>query len=214
MRRKRKPDPEIGSTFGLWTVVSSTWMVGKKPSRKRIVVCECFCGKRKVVHLEHLQSKRSTKCTNCSHKILTQHRTQHGESNSRLYRVWKDMKHRCESHRNKYYHVYGGRGITVCSEWAGSYEEFRDWAHSNGYAEHLTLDRIDNDGDYEPSNCRWTTNKEQQRNKQCNRILTHQGQSMTMVEWAEELGIKYVTLKTRLNKLGWPVERALTAHLR
>jgi undecaprenyl pyrophosphate synthase len=98
----------------------------------------------------------------------------------------------------------------MCEEWRTSFEAFRDWAMTSGYAEHLSIDRIANDGNYEPENCRWATLKEQQRNTRSNRILTYEGQSMTMVEWAEELGIKYVTLKTRLNKLGWSVEKSLT----
>lgn len=90
--------------------------------------------------------------------------TKHGMSKTRLYRCWADMKTRCNCKTNRFYHRYGGRGIKVCEEWA-TFEPFKDWALNNGYSDELTIDRIDNDGDYCPGNCQWSTQKEQAANK-------------------------------------------------
>ena len=89
----------------------------------------------------------------------------HGMSNTRIYQIWADMKDRCFNENNKFYKRYGGRGITVCDEWSHDFQTFYDWAISNGYSDNLTIDRKDNDGNYEPSNCRWSTQHEQSMNK-------------------------------------------------
>ena len=94
-----------------------------------------------------------------------QKRKTHGESQTRLYRIWSGMKSRCLNPRNRKYNIYGGKGVKVCPEWVYSFENFRDWAVVNGYADNLTIDRIDSNGDYEPSNCRWTTYNEQNSNR-------------------------------------------------
>jgi hypothetical protein len=106
------------------------------------------------------------------------------------------------------YHRYGGRGITVCDEWQ-TFEPFCKWAMSNGYDDCLTLDRINVNGNYEPSNCRWATPKEQANNRRTNHLLTHDGETHTIKEWAEILGINHRTLVGRINQLGWSVEKAL-----
>ena len=107
------------------------------------------------------------------------------------------------------YIKYRERGISVCEEWHG-YVAFKAWAMANGYADDLTIDRIDNDGNYEPSNCRWTTKKEQARNRRTSRVLTVSGRAQTMAAWAEETGISSSTISTRLHR-GWSPERAVSA---
>lgn len=124
------------------------------------------------------------------------------------------MKQRCGDPNNKAYHNYGGRGIKVCDEWRVSYEAFRDWSLANGYDAKApkgkcTIDRIDNDGDYCPENCRWVSAKEQSRNTRHNRFVEYNGQRKTLAEWAEETGIDDLTIHYRL-KSGWSVEEALT----
>ena len=118
------------------------------------------------------------------------------------------MRTRCKNPNFRAYHYYGGRGIKVCEEWE-AFENFRDWALQNGYKEELTLDRIDANGNYEPSNCRWATRKEQSRNTRGVKIIEYNGVKKSIAEWAEDLGINYHTLYSRLTTLGWSAERAL-----
>lgn len=128
---------------------------------------------------------------------------------TRLYTVWSNMKQRCCNPARPDYPTYGGRGITVCPEWVDSFPAFMAWALANGYQDHLTLDRIDTDGPYSPGNCRWATRKAQANNRRTNRLLTLDGKTQSMKQWAEELGMGADTLWRRLHK-GWSVERALT----
>ena len=135
--------------------------------------------------------------------------TYHGKSSTRLYDIWRGMKERCYRPKHLRFGKYGGRGISICDEWRNSFEVFEKWAINNGYNESLTIERIDVNGNYEPNNCRWATNKEQQNNKQNNRRITWNDETKTLAEWSEIVGIKKTTLKERLNA-GWDVEAALT----
>lgn len=140
------------------------------------------------------------------------HRYTHGGTNTRLFKIWGGMKERCAREKHPHFKDYGGRGISVCEEWQ-EFANFRSWAISNGYETHLSIDRIDPNGDYEPSNCRWATMKEQQNNKRTNHIVCLNGVEHTITEWAEILGINKTTIKERL-RLGWSDEKALTAPVR
>lgn len=134
--------------------------------------------------------------------------TDEAKTRKRIRRIWDGIIRRCDNPNAAFYHRYGGRGINVCSEWR-SFESFYKWSLNNGYEDDLTIDRIDNDGNYEPLNCRWATWKEQANNKSVNHILTFNGKSQTMTLWAEETGITRSAIKTRL-KNGWSTEKALT----
>lgn len=124
----------------------------------------------------------------------------HGESNTRLYQSWLNMKARCYYEKGREYGNYGGRGIVVCDEWKNSYITFRDWALANGYNDNLTLDRIDVNNCYCPSNCRWITNKQQQSNRRNNRIIEYKGKKYTLAQLSELLEINEKTLQKRLLK--------------
>ena len=126
---------------------------------------------------------------------------------TRLYRIWLNMRRRCLNQKGVDWLYYGGRGITICEEWS-NYANFHDWAMANGYCDDLTIERRDNDGNYEPENCLWATRKQQGRNKRSNRHLTFDGQTKTTAEWSEDLELGS-TLRMRLHR-GWSIEKALT----
>lgn len=137
-------------------------------------------------------------------------RTYHGKKHTRLYNIWCNMKSRCYNPNNKDYADYGSRGIIVCSEWLNNFMAFYNWAMSHGYNETLEIERINNDGNYEPSNCRWATRTEQNSNTRRNHFITFNNETHTMKEWAKIKNIPYTTLASRLNILHWSIEKALT----
>lgn len=134
------------------------------------------------------------------------------EENRRLFGILKNMKKRCYSPDCDRYKDYGGRGITICQEWLDDFDNFADWAKANGYALGLTIDRIDNNGNYEPDNCRWITKKEQNRNKRTNLLVTYRGETKPLIEWCEQLGLRYDPINNRIKK-GWSVEDAFNTPL-
>ena len=119
--------------------------------------------------------------------------------NKRLYHIWNGMKHRCYNLEDKKYHRYGGRGISICDEWL-NFDNFAKWALNNGYADNLSIDRTNNDGNYKPSNCRWTNNKQQCRNRRTNIKTQYNGKEMTLIEISEITSIPYVTLNDRYHR--------------
>jgi hypothetical protein len=147
-----------GQRFGKLVVVS---MAGKTKYWDRKWLCKCDCGGDALVLGGNLKRGHTTSC-GCSRIDAI---TSHGGCGSRLYTIWSLMIRRCEKEYDGRYHRYGGRGISVCDEWRNSFEVFRDWAMENGYEPTLTIDRINNDGNYEPANCRWATLKDQAQNR-------------------------------------------------
>lgn len=133
-------------------------------------------------------------------------------NDKRLRKIWGSMHERCEYEKHPHYNSYGGRGISVCAEWS-EYIPFAKWAFRNGYADDLSIDRIDVDGMYEPDNCRWVTMKEQANNKRTNRIVVYEGYGYTLTELAEFIGLNKTTLKKRLDS-GWSVEDAVNRPIR
>jgi hypothetical protein len=124
----------------------------------------------------------------------------HGLRKTRLYGVWNTMKQRCYNKNCGKYPEYGGRGITVCGEWLNDFKKFYDWAMASGYREGLTIDRIDNDGDYSPENCRFATMKEQNNNRRDNVLITVGGATKTIAQWAAEAAVCYKTLYNRYRR--------------
>ena len=139
------------------------------------------------------------------------YRVKHGLTSTRPYSVWEHIIQRCNNPKNERYKNYGGRGIKVCDQWQGMYGSlnFYIWALNNGYDDTLSIDRIDVNGNYEPNNCRWATEKEQQNNRTNNHLITFDGRTQTLQMWADEYGIYKRTLLSRLEK-GMPIDVALT----
>lgn len=131
-------------------------------------------------------------------------------SKNRLYRIWLNMKQRCNNLNNKDYVHYGNRGIKVCTEWESSFDSFRKWAIENGYTTELTLDRKNNDRGYSPDNCRWVTRKEQVNNRSNNLTFTYKGITHTLAEWSEIYGINAYILHDRVRRLGYSFEEAIS----
>lgn len=197
-----------GQKFGRLTVIKQD---GKYKNGARLWICKCECGNEKRVAGTHLVSGKIKSC-GCLliETTIERNKTEkvkHGKRGTRIYSIWRNMKDRCFNKNEKAYPRYGGRGITVCEEWK-EFLQFYDWSMSHGYADDLTLDRINNDGNYEPENCRWATMKEQANNRRNNSCLTYNGETKTLSEWADYIGIPYSRLEHRYNS-GMPIEKIL-----
>lgn len=152
--------------FGRLTVArrGEDYLTPSTGKRRPRWVCVCQCGAEKLVHAESLNAGKSLSCGCLQSEMLGERVRTHGGRGTRLYRVWVNMRVRCNDRSNKDFNHYGGRGITVCAQWL-DFSKFQEWALSNGYDDKLTIDRIDNDGNYEPDNCRWVTMKVQAGNR-------------------------------------------------
>lgn len=195
-----------GQRFGKLVVLKKE---GKDNSGHSTWLCQCDCGNLKVARGSHLKRGYIQSCGCIVIDSLKARSIKHGLEGTRLYRIWRGMIIRCYNPKSNRYHRYGERGITVCDEWRENPLAFHNWAIKNGYGENLTLDRIDNDGPYNPDNCRWITMKEQLNHKSNNRNVTINGVTKTVAQWADSNGIKIGTIYSRL-KRGWDIVDAVT----
>lgn len=200
-----------GQKFGRLTV---KYHYGKNKHSHNLWYCECECGGHAIVDTNALRSGDTKSCGCLAKELTIKRSTTHGKTKHKLYRIYAHMKERCYSENSQDYEYYGGRGIKICDEWLLDFENFYQWAINSGYTEGLTIDRIDVNGNYEPSNCRWTTMKKQNNNKRSNIIIEFDGKAHTLKEWSEILGIKYNTLYTRVVMRGWTIEKAFTSKVR
>jgi hypothetical protein len=171
--------------------------------------CQCDCGAIKIIESARLRSGHGTQCQACANEQNRIRNTTHGDSYSRLHRCWTGMIWRCNSTSKRNYNFYLARGIKVCEEWH-DYLKFKEWALQNGFKENLEIDRINCDGNYEPSNCRWVTELEQQRNRRDIKPISWRGETHALSEWSDILKIGYATLYMRLHKWKWPLDKAFT----
>jgi len=184
-----------GRKFGKFTVISETSK--RKPT---MFLCKCECGVVIEVRSGDLINGSSKGCRRCTNMT-------HGMSKTHIYRVWADMKTRCLNVNSGIYKDYGKRGIKICETWVNSFESFKEWAIKNGYDEKLTIDRINNNGNYEPNNCRWTTMSVQNANKRLKKY-TINNVSKTFPEWCKYTGLGYNLVYQRIHTIGESVGRA------
>lgn len=192
----------IGQKFGHLTVISEAEKSGKHYRWH----CLCDCGKTSIVTTTHLRSGHTKQCSDCGKKSGGMKRAIHGMRGTRIYKIYAKMIERCTNKNAIGFKNYGGRGISVCKDWINNFKAFHNWAIANGYREDLTIDRIDNNGNYEPSNCRWVTRKQQAKNRRTTIFVN--GECLKDV--CNKLGIKYKMVHYRIKTLGWTIERALT----
>lgn len=207
-----------GQKFGRLTVIKEVEPhINSKGKKVRMFLCKCDCGNEIIVRLGRLNHNVETSCgclhlersgsLNIRYEKITGQKLPEGFSfrKSRIYNIWTDMCGRCVNPKEK---NYFGKGISVCEEWRSDFFNFYFWAMNNGYTDKLTIDRIDSDRNYEPSNCRWATYKQQNNNNSMNRSVTYNGVTHTIGEWGDITGIGRDLLYQRVITWKWPLEKA------
>lgn len=204
MREKTNDLKWIGSKYGRLTVVD---FVHKAP--KWYWKCVCDCGGIVIAQPCVIKSGHTASCGCLQRENAKVSNLKHGQSTTRLYRIYNGMKNRCYNEKQDNYSNYGGRGVSICEEWIKSFDNFYTWSLSNGYADNLSIDRIDNSKNYSPDNCRWVSRLAQNENTRRNNLLTIDGKTQPLSAWAREKGINYHTLSFRIHQKGLTPEEAL-----
>jgi hypothetical protein len=200
-----KLDDLTGRTFGLLRVVGKN---APRPAGRTEWLCLCECGQTKIAIGQYLKSGVTTSCGCTTSAKRSKSFTTHGMAHTPTWCCWVGLRARCNNPNNGSYSRYGGRGIKVCERWERSFEDFYADMGPRPSSAH-SIDRIDNDKGYEPGNCRWATPRVQNSNTRRNVILEHNGESLTLAEWAVRTGINIGRLSWRI-KTGWTAAQALT----
>lgn len=198
-----------GKRFGRLIVIRRTNDY-VSPSGKHVVkwLCKCDCGNMVRTTSYQLKSGKTKSC-GCYQKQMASYANKiHGLSKERLYYIWRDMRYRCQSPKQKEYCNYGARGISLCSDWE-DYLKFKEWALSHGYRDDLTIDRIDNEKGYYPENCRWATRAQQNRNMRRNNHVIYHGKDYIVAELARKAGINKSVFLNRIMNEGYTIEEAV-----
>lgn len=194
-----------GQKFGRWTILEE---VPERYQRRVQYKCRCDCGTERIMIGGKIKKGLSYSC-GCWAVERTKIRNKtHGLSKVPLYSVWNNIRKRCYVKKTRQYKDYGGRGIKMYAKWINDPASFIRWCENNGWQKGLQVDRRNNDGHYYPRNIRFITHKEQQRNTRKNVFYTHEGQTKCIAEWAESLGVNYITVCVRIRR-GWTINEAL-----
>lgn len=194
-----------GQRFG--RLVAIRFLGSRLHDGSRCYECHCDCGEVLILETNRLRSGNTRSCGCLRREITVDRMTTHGGCRWPEYKVWRVMIQRCELKTSQSYPRYGGRGISVCEQWMHSFENFISDMGRRSSQNH-SIERKDNNGNYEPSNCRWATRKEQNRNTRTNTFLTVGGEARCIAEWAEMRGLKKETVYARI-ALWWTPERAV-----
>lgn len=199
----------IGDRFGYLIVLSK---YSKDKYSHIRYLCKCECGNETIVLKSQLTSGKTKSCGCYQRKRAAEAQFKHGMCHTKIYYVWKEMLQRCNNQNNLSFINYGDRGIEVCDKWKNNdgFINFYNWAMNNGYRDGLEIDRINNDGNYNPDNCRWASRFIQANNKRNNIVIKYKGNKMTVSEWSRVLGIDEKKIRQRIRKLGWSGEKAIS----
>lgn len=196
-----------GDKFNMLTVIGFHGKSREGKKGRCLWLCKCECGNETIVSISNLRNGKTKSCGCLAIKTIIKNSITHGLSKHPLYNVWSTIKARCYNPNDHAYKWYGNRGIKLCKEW-WKFKLFYDWAMTSGYKEGLTIDRVDNDGDYSPKNCRWATPEEQANNRKSNHFVIYRNTRLTIADWSKESGVSQVAIWKRL-KRGWDIEDAL-----
>lgn len=202
-----------GQKFGNLTAIRFDHRDNRVKGGNHYWLFRCDCGNLVVVRKNSVTSGNTKRCADCSRKLASKRETTHGCSNTRLYREWSGIIQRCNNPKSTSWERYGAKGISVCDEWL-NFENFMKWAMENGYSDELTIDRINNEKGYCPTNCRWATYYEQANNQTTTIQIEYDGCKMPLSYWAKSVGINKHTLYDRIFRYGWSVEKALNMPVR
>jgi len=195
-----------GNKFGRWTVIKRA-KNSSNLCRNPRWFCRCECGNESIVYGHTLKNGESQSCGCLQRELLSKRRKSHGMTTTRQYNIWANMKDRCQNPNNEHYEDYGGRGIKVCERWE-SFEDF--WEDTKKtYSDDLSIDRINNDGNYEKDNCRWATVIEQNNNRRICKIFTYHGVTDTIPNLCRTFNKNYENVRKRINRHGWGISRAM-----
>lgn len=201
-----KPINLVGQRFGRLVVLNRA----SSQNGHTRWLCKCDCGNECIVHTSSLRTGNTKSCgcykTENARKLYSSVR----QNDKHLYAVWNGIKQRCTNKNNRSYKNYGGRGIRMDAEWANNYKSFYRWALSAGYKSGLEIDRINNDGDYCDSNCRFVSREVQANNKRNIKLYTINGVTKSLPQWCKEYDQDYYVVRQRVYKLGWNIEDALS----
>ena len=191
----KRVEVKEGERYGRLTIIREVEPAGSSHKRVRRFLCRCDCGNEIICRLPNLKSG-TTKSCGCYRKFVSSNRRDcHHLQNTRIYRIWCGMKRRCYNKHNEHFDRYGGRGIIVCDEWKTDFMNFYDWAMSNGYDDKLSIDRINNEGNYEPSNCRWANQKQQIVNSTATIKCSLGGNIVSLSDIADILGVSFKRIR-------------------
>lgn len=199
----KESELKVGDKINYLTMISEPY----KKNRKAYAIFKCDCGKEKEIRLSNVIDPKGTKSCGCMKNYLSslsKHNYKHGLCKERVYKIWHKMRSRCNNPNYPEFYYYGGRGVKVCDEWEHDFMSFYTWAMENGYKDSLSIDRIDVNEGYNPSNCKWSTPEEQGNNKRNNILLTVNGETMTLSRWCKKLNIKYANALARYHRGGSP----------